>query len=273
VAALAFTLSSDFDGEQWEFFKYPLEDLRALYGIEVHEVNIWRPLEVHVEDHLLMGHLLTIEADSWYLPDTAGVSYRLGHQKSSIVVETIDRASAYMRYFHNRGYHEASGADYHGVLRTDVTDASVLPPYAELVDLSRMQHPEEKVLRDAVASLVAEHLARRPATNPVARLAQRILADVPWLREHDADLFHAYAFGTLRQCGAWADTAASFVAWFDPALSSSVEALRALSTDAKTCQFKLARVAMGRDADLDALFASMAAHWDAAYEPLLEAHG
>src|SRR5665213_624623 len=31
-AAGAFTLSSDFLGDQWTFFKYPTEDLRALYG-------------------------------------------------------------------------------------------------------------------------------------------------------------------------------------------------------------------------------------------------
>ena len=34
VAASAFTLSCDFEGDQWTFFKYPPEDLRALFGIE-----------------------------------------------------------------------------------------------------------------------------------------------------------------------------------------------------------------------------------------------
>ncbi len=32
VAAAAFTLSCDFEGDQWTFFKYPPEDLRALSG-------------------------------------------------------------------------------------------------------------------------------------------------------------------------------------------------------------------------------------------------
>ena len=34
-AALAFTISVDFDGDQWQFFKFPLEDLRFVYGLEV----------------------------------------------------------------------------------------------------------------------------------------------------------------------------------------------------------------------------------------------
>jgi hypothetical protein len=272
VAALAFTLSCGFDGEQWEFFKYPLEDLRALYGLEVHELNVWRPLEAHIEEHLRLGQLLTIEADSWFLPDTAGVSYGIGHQKSSIVPALIDTQAARLHYFHNRGYHVLEGDDYHGALRTSA-DASVLPPYTELIDLERMTRPDDATLRAAVDILVREHLARRPRANPVDRLGARVLDDVSWLRENDQELFHAYAFGTLRQCGAWAACAASFVAWFDPQMKSSVDAFNALSADAKTCQFKLARVAAGRDADLGPLFASMAGHWDEGYRELLERHG
>jgi hypothetical protein len=272
VAALAFTLSCGFDGEQWEFFKYPLEDLRALYGLEVHELNAWRSLEVHIEEHLRLGHLLTVEADSWYLPDTAGVSYGIAHQKSSLVPAMIDPASTRLGYFHNRGYHVLDGDDYHGALRT-AADPSVMPPYTELIDLERVRRPDDDTLRSAVGVLVAEHLARRPRTNPVEGLGSRIVDDVSWLRESDQDLFHAYAFGTLRQCGAWAACAASFVEWFDPRLQSSIEAFNALSSDAKTAQFKLARVAAGRDADLGPLFRSMAEHWDEGYRELLERHG
>jgi hypothetical protein len=149
----------------------------------------------------------------------------------------------------------------------------VLPPYTELIDLDRIRRPDDAALRSGVAALVAEHLARRPRANPVDRLGARVLDDVSWLRENDQDLFHAYAFGTLRQCGAWASCAASFVAWFDPECKSSVEAFDALSSDAKTTQFKLARAAAGRDADLGPLFASMAEHWDEGYRELLERHG
>ena len=32
----------DFDGEQWPMFKFSMEDVRRLYGIDVYEVNLWR---------------------------------------------------------------------------------------------------------------------------------------------------------------------------------------------------------------------------------------
>src|SRR5579872_3381278 len=52
VPALAFTLSVDFEGDQWQFFKFPLEDLRALYGLDVAEMNPWRGVEHHIEEQL-----------------------------------------------------------------------------------------------------------------------------------------------------------------------------------------------------------------------------
>ena len=67
VAGLAFTLAVGFDGDQWEFFKYPAEDLLTLYGIQVREINVWRSLEDHIATHLALGHLLTVEAMELYL--------------------------------------------------------------------------------------------------------------------------------------------------------------------------------------------------------------
>ena len=44
LAALRFTLAVDVEGDQWTFFKFPLADLEALYGVSVFELNVWRPL-------------------------------------------------------------------------------------------------------------------------------------------------------------------------------------------------------------------------------------
>lgn len=273
IAPLAFLLSSDFDGEQWEFFKYPPEDLRALYGFEVREFNVWRPLEQQIEEHLRLGHLMTIEADSWFLPDTAGVSYQLGHQKSTIGPAMIDAATKRMGYFHNRGYYIVSGADYDGVLRTDAPP-SMLPPYAEIISVDRLVHPDQPRMRALVDVLVGEHLERRPTSNPVDRMAARITADTAWLQAAADETFHGYAFGTLRQCGAWADTLSTFVQWLGcEDLAGSAAAFAALSSTAKTCQFKLARLAGGRATDLSGLFASMSQSWDEGYAPLLAAYG
>ncbi len=74
VAAAAFTLSTDFEGDQWTFFKFPPEDLRALFGLEVAEFNVWRPALDHAEEQLELGRLFTVEVDAWFLPDTRASS-------------------------------------------------------------------------------------------------------------------------------------------------------------------------------------------------------
>lgn len=91
VAGLAFTMATDFDGEQWTMFTYPEEDLRLLYGIEVHELNVWRSLLDHVEEHLQLGHVIFLDVDAYYLPDTAGITYRSAHQKTTVGIQAINR--------------------------------------------------------------------------------------------------------------------------------------------------------------------------------------
>src|SRR5205814_10154285 len=55
VAALPFTLAIDFEGDQWTFFKFPLADLLELYGLDVQELALWRPLVRHVEQQIVQG--------------------------------------------------------------------------------------------------------------------------------------------------------------------------------------------------------------------------
>src|SRR5271154_1092039 len=61
----------DFEGDQWTFLKPPPEDLFQLHGIDVHEMQLYRPMVEHVLEQLKAGRTMTIEADSFYLPDTA----------------------------------------------------------------------------------------------------------------------------------------------------------------------------------------------------------
>jgi hypothetical protein len=133
--ALAFTLAVDFDGDQWQFFKFPPEDLRTLYGIEVAEMNPWRGLEHHIEEQLEMGRLLTAEVDSFYLPDTAGISYELAHVKTTIAPNMIDRDRRRLGYFHNSSYYELGDDDFSGLFGHGRVQPEVLPPYVELVKL------------------------------------------------------------------------------------------------------------------------------------------
>jgi Domain of unknown function (DUF1839) len=271
IASLAFTLSVDFDGEQWEFFKPPLENLRELYGLNVREINVWRPLPEHIIGQLERGNLLTFETDAFHLPDTAGVSYGIGHQKTTIVAQFIDVAAQRMGYFHNRSYHELGPNDFAAALR--LNDTAGLPPYTELIDLAQLTRLDASELRMVASNQAVEHLSRRASGDPVAELAARINDDLPWLRANP-DLFHDYAFGTLRQLGAWAATAATFVRWLDqPELADAATAFDSISDASKTCQFKLARAVAGRDANLSELFTRMSECHLAAYSLLVSAYG
>ena len=270
IAGLAFTLSVDFDGEQWEFFKPPIDDLRELFGINVREINAWRALPVHIIGQLQRGNLLTFETDAFHLPDTAGVSYRIEHQKTTIVVQSIDFEAQQLGYFHNRSYYELGPDNFAAVLRLgDTTD---LPPYTELIDLNRVVRRDYHELRAIAVEQAVAHLSRRATGDPIAALGQRIIDDLTWLRANP-DLFHGYAFGTLRQLGAWASTTATFVEWLEhPHLADAVQALEALSAASKTCQFKLARIVAGRDGDLGELFTKMSESRAQAYESLVSAY-
>lgn len=266
VAGAAFTLSTDFEGDQWTFSKFPPEDLRRLYGIDVTELNVWRPVLDHVEEQLGLGRLLTVEVDAWYLPDTEGVSYRRDHVKTTLVPVWVDRQTRRMRYFHNAGYFALDGEDFDGVYRTaGPSGPDQLPPYVETVRLERVRPAGPPPLADVVA-VVADHLSRRPADNPVVRLGRRIEGDVAWLTEADLEAFHLYAFGTCRQCGASAELAAALVMWLaarvDAGLAPAAGHLRQLAEGAKALQFALARASRGRTVDLAAIVGPMAEAWE-----------
>jgi hypothetical protein len=277
VAAAAFTLSCDFEGDQWTFFKYPPEDLRQLFGLEVAEMNIWRPVVEHVEEQLVMGRLCTVEGDSWFLPDTRGVAYGVEHVKTTIVPAALDRASRELGYFHNAGYFELEGDDFDGLFRLGVhAEAAALPPYVESIRLDRVRRDDPRLV-ERVVGLTREHLARRPTDNPVGRMADRMLADLPWLAEQDLEGFHLYAFGLCRQCGASTELAATFVDWLNahdaPGTEAAADALRDVAEGAKALQFALARVVRGRTVDPAPVLEGMAERWAAAMDVLDTRYG
>jgi hypothetical protein len=272
-AALPFTVSVDFEGDQWQFFKFPLEDLRLLYGLEVVEMNPWRKLEHHVEEQLDMGRFLTVEVDAWFLPDTAGVSYQIEHVKTSIVPNMIDRATRRLGYFHGAGYYELEGVDYAGLFRLDGGTPGVLPPYVELVKLDRLVRCSTDELAARSLSLVTDHVARRPTSNPVSRFRDRFKIDLEWLGSEGIDAFHLYAFATLRQFGASCELLGSFCAWLttrgEP-VADAGERFTDIARAAKTAQFKLARLATGRDADVETSPEATTENWDRGMSQLVE---
>ena len=268
-ACLAFTLGLDHEGDQYTFYKPPLRDIRLLYGIDVQELNIWKPLAIHAVEQSAMGRVLMAEVDAFYLPDTAGVSYRYEHGKTTIGIASIDPDRQLLQYFHGRGLHALGGNDFAGVFRLGefAADATVLPPFAEIVKLDDVRALETPALVDAAMALARFHLAGAPRTNPIARHAARLADDLAWLRGQPLGTFHLYAFATVRQAGSCFDLASAFLLWLDEngqrGLREAAAAFERISTEAKTVQFKLARMArLKRDADVAPHLAEMVAAWD-----------
>ncbi len=278
VAALAGTVSADFDGDHWSLFKFPLEDLRVLFGLEVAEMYVWRPVVDHLADHLAQGHLLTVEVDAWYLPDTAGITYGLDHAKTGVVMQMLDRANRRLGYFHNAGYFELEGDDFDGIFYLpDGRDPRILLPYVEMVKLDGVRHDDDRRLLETVVALTADHLGRRPTTNPMTRWRARLESDLGWLASEGDAAFHPYAVATCRQAGATAEMAGSFVEWLDErdggGLDKAADAFATMAATAKGLEFTLARAARGRRVDLAGPFAELEEAWATAMDTLVDRYG
>ena len=275
LAAAAFTLATDFETEQWTFFKFPTEDLAALFGIRVYEMNPWRSVVEHVIDHLASGRLITVEVDAWYLPDTAGVAYRRTHTKTTIVPNAIDPDKRRLGYFHNASYFELEGEDFDGVFRIGEFSPDVLVPYVETIRLDLLERlPHAELVARSKRSL-ARQLALMPEHNPIVRLRERVLGDVEWLQSAGLDGFHLWAFGTLRQCGSSAEVAAEHLTWLsaqdgaDPGYLVAADALRLIAQGCKSLEFSMARAARGRTVDVTSTFDEMEQSWATARAALV----
>ncbi len=180
LAMMGCVLRVDFEGDQWTFFKPLPEHLERLYGVDIHEMQPYRPLPEQIAEQIALDRTIVVELDSWYLPDTAATSYRREHVKSSVVAEAIDPDGERLRYFHGPGYHELEGEDYRGIFRLGRPfSEDVLPPYTELVRFDAGGSLTGDVLRAAARELLIENLARRPQPNPFERFGAQLTADLP----------------------------------------------------------------------------------------------
>ena len=268
AAMLAFTLAIDFEGDQWTFFKPPHADLLALYGFDIEELAVWRPLTDHIEEQLALGRPVLIELDSYYLPDTAGTTYHRVHQKSGVAANAIDTKRGHFGYFHNQGYYALDGDDFRDVFQVGgLAHDRMLPPYVEFLKWRPgFAAPRGAELRDASVALLAKHAARIPRVNPFPRFKERFAADLSWLLGADIDRFHAYSFATFRQYGACFELGATYLRWLKgegvPELEGVISAIESISHSTKAYQFQLAR-AIARKKPLElAPLDEMAAHWE-----------
>jgi len=268
LAALPFTLTIDREGDQWTFFKFPLADLFDLYGIDVIELNVWRPLVDHVDEQVALGRPSIVEVDAFYLPDTAGTSYHAEHVKTSIAVNALDKEHRRLGYFHNAGYYELEGTDFAQVFRLDAyAPVPHLPPYVEVAKLSARAPLAGRALAEGSRDLLRRHLSRRPQVNPFRRYAERLSVDLASLVAGRLDRFHVYAFATLRQCGAAFELAGAYLRWLaaqgDAGLEGLADQCIEIATAAKALQFKAARaVNLNRPFDSSLALDAMADRWD-----------
>lgn len=263
-AMLGAAVAVDFEIDQWSFFKPGAEDLRRLYGIDVHEMQPYRrDLPGQIAERLAAGQSMLAEVDAFYLPDTATTSYRTEHVKTTVAAESIDLDAGTFRYFHNAGHFEVTGADFDGLFG--------VPPFAMALYVDLLRFDVEAPLTGESLSaearvLLAEHLGRRPRDNPFERFRLRLSADLPGLLEADLSDYHAYAFATARMAGSSFELLATHVRWlFGPHAEPAATELDEIVGGTKMLLFRLAR---RRAFDTDAVVGGLGERWEAAMEGL-----
>jgi hypothetical protein len=210
IASFAFTLASDFEGDQWTFFKVPLHDLLLLYGIDVQELNIWNSLLEHICLQTSRNRLVLVEVDAFYLPDVGDTSYHQQHEKTTIAIHAIDPQTQHLSYFHNSGYYTLHADDFASIFHNQVQQ---LPPYVEFAKLDALKRLNDDELAVLAAELMHTHLAHRPTTNPFIAYRQYFEHYMASIQDHDLASFHKQAFATTRQYGASYEYAALFLRW------------------------------------------------------------
>jgi hypothetical protein len=243
LAAFGHVVRLDFEGDQWTFFKPPPGDLELLFGVDIHEMQPYRPLPVQMAEQLAAGRTMIVELDAFHLPDTAATSYRRAHVKTSVAIEAIDPESETLHYFHGPGLYACTGEDYRGLLRLDGrADPEILPPYTELVRFDAGPAVPASELPKVACALLAGHLARRPADNPFERFGVQLAAALPDLLAGELEDYHAYAFATVRMAGSAFELAASHAEFaLGAGAAQAAAALRECSEGCKALSFRLAR--------------------------------
>jgi hypothetical protein len=200
-AMLGFTLGQDFEGDQFTFFKVPLEDLEALYGIRVTELAIFDKVERHIETQISPRPSVSDRDGQLLHARHAGHRLSEEHGKTTVAINRLDFAGKRIEYFHNGGFFSLEGEDFDGLFQLHLTDDDPLfLPYAEFAKFP--ETPVDAAQTRAVSrALLIVHFAvgRAPTRSgpfAVFPVAGRGGAERPF------GFFHKYAFNTLRQFGA-----------------------------------------------------------------------
>lgn len=269
LAAVGACAAIDFEGDNFTFFKPLHDELRALYGIDVQELNVWRPLVEHAQLQLGAGKFISTEADSFYLPDTEGTDYCRNHVKTTIILADLDAGARRLGYFHNAGYFELVGDDFDGIFRLNPRPTpEVLPLFAELIRVDRLVRLQPDGLARVALGLLARNVARRPAANPMDAFRRRFDLDLPEIQARGIGHYHAWAFATVRQTGAAFELLALHLRWLvangaEPTLTEAADEFDRISAAAKMLILKGTRIVRpGKVFDASATFDELSQAWD-----------
>jgi hypothetical protein len=268
LAMLPFTLAVDFVGDQWTFFKPQLAEMRDLYGVDVQEMSMWRPLIDHCIEHLGSDRLISVEVDAYWLPDTQATDYRKQHTKTTIAIVKLDVVEQRLGYFHNAGYYELAGDDFRNIFRIDVPEtAEYLNPYAELIHIDKLIRRPTEELIELSCELLRKYIKLLPDANPIARFAERFEQELPILQDKGLEYYHLWAFNNTRQLGSAFELAASYLKWLTAAshynFSPAISRFEKISTENKGLILKVARAVNSKRAlDLNDYYKSMAEDWE-----------
>ena len=177
LAALPFALAVDFEGDQWTFFKFPLADLDALYGVDVFELNVWRSAAGPRCRAARAG--AARRSSKWTrstcrtrpAPPTARE-----HVKTSIAIQALDLEDRRLGYFHNAGYYELAGDDFAGVFRLEghLTDPEYLPPYVEVAKFGNRPPRTGRALRRRLARAASRAPRAAARDEPIPAIRRTI---------------------------------------------------------------------------------------------------
>ena len=122
-----------------------------------------------------------VEVDAFYLPDTAGTTYRAEHVKTSIAVDRLD-ASAPARLFSQRRLLRARGRGLRRPLQSGGQRRPViLPPYVEVAKFGSAAAPGGQVLVATSIDLLRGILRAARTTIRFAATLTRFPADLDLL--------------------------------------------------------------------------------------------
>lgn len=258
LAVLGCTLALQHDGDQLLFFKPRAADLLDLHGVDVHELQPYRPLWRHLQTQLHAGRGVIVEVDAHWLPDTAGTSYRQSHVKTAISVIALDDQR--MTYLHNAGLHQLSGADLAQLLAPQD-----LPGYLEVVHFEAAPARYGDDLQRAARDVLRRIVTTSP-TNPFTSLGEQLVDELDEILLLEPAAVHEFAFATTRMGGAAAALGAAHVRWLLPEQGAPVaDCLDRVATSARALTFRLMR---RRPFEPGPLIQSLAQDWDEALERL-----